>query len=68
MIDQEGKEYLELNAYIKKINLATTGGQAKNLIRSGEIKLNGIIETRNRKKLYPNDIIEYKEKIYIVKF
>jgi len=67
MIDQEGKEYIELNAFIKKINLATTGGQAKNLIRSGEIKLNGTIETRNRKKLHPNDIVEYARKKYVVK-
>ncbi|MBI2662704.1 RNA-binding S4 domain-containing protein [Candidatus Woesearchaeota archaeon] len=67
MIDQEGKEYIELNAFIKKINLATTGGQAKNVIRSGEIKLNGVIETRNRKKLYHDDVVEYAGKKHTVK-
>lgn len=67
MIDQEGKEYIELNAFVKKKNLATTGGQAKMLIRSGALKLNGIVETRNRKKLYDNDVIEYEGKRYVVK-
>lgn len=68
MIDQEGREYLELNAYIKKLNLATSGGQAKVLIRSGNILLNNVSETRNRKKVYPGDIIEYEGKKYVVKF
>jgi len=68
MIDQEGREYLELNAYVKKLNLATSGGQAKVLIRSGKILLNTVSETRNRKKVYPGDVIEYEGKKYVVKF
>ena len=49
---------MELNAFIKKINLVTTGGQAKLLIRSGVVKLNGVVETRNKKRLQKGDIVE----------
>lgn len=36
-----------------------TGGQAKMLIQGGEVKLNGEVETRRRKKLVPGDSIEF---------
>lgn len=58
--------YIELNAFIKIIGLAGTGGQAKLLIRSGAVKVNGEIETRNRKKLTAIDIVEVQGKKYIV--
>ena len=57
---------MELNAFIKKIGLAGTGGQAKLLIRSEQIKLNGIVETRNKKKIIKGDIVEFKNKKYKV--
>lgn len=60
-------KYIELNVFIKKMGLASTGGQAKTLIRSEKIMLNGIIETRNKKKLYDKDIVEYENKKYQVK-
>jgi ribosome-associated protein len=60
-------EYIELNVFLKKMGLAPTGGQAKTLIRSEKILLNGNIETRNKKKLYETDIIEYENKKYTVK-
>ncbi|MBU0627830.1 MAG: RNA-binding S4 domain-containing protein [Nanoarchaeota archaeon] len=53
------KEYITLNTFIKIKFLIPTGGQAKVIIRSGAVKVNGIAETRNKKKLVDNDIIEY---------
>lgn len=58
--------YIELNAFVKLKNLATTGGQAKNLIRSGVISVNGIPETRNRKKLHAGDRITFGNQTYIL--
>ena len=58
---------IELNAFIKKIGLVSTGGRAKMLIRSGSVKVNSVIEMRNKKKLYPNDIVEVNNKKYVVK-
>ena len=63
---QENK-YIELNTFMKLFGLAATGGQAKILIRSGAVLLNGLQETRNKKKLYDNDVVEYEGKKYIVK-
>ena len=57
---------MELNAFIKKINLATTGGQAKLLIRSGVVKLNGVVETRNKKQLQKGDLVEVNNQKFIV--
>jgi ribosome-associated protein len=64
---QTDAKYIELNVFIKLQGLAATGGQAKILIRSGLILLNGISETRNKKKLYAGDIVEYEGKKYVVK-
>ena len=66
-IDNTNKELIELNTFVKKIGLAATGGQAKLLIRSGNITVNGNQETRNKKKLYFKDVVEYDGKKYIVK-
>jgi ribosome-associated protein len=60
------KDYIELNAFVKICNWASTGGQAKILIRSGVIKVNGEVETRNGKKLIASDVVEYQNKKYLV--
>jgi ribosome-associated protein len=61
------KTHIELNVFIKNLGLAATGGQAKTLIRSGAVLLNGSIETRNKKKLYNKDVVEIEGKKYVVK-
>lgn len=60
--------FIELNVFIKKLGLAATGGQAKILIRSGNVLLNGTPETRNKKKLFDKDVVEIDGKKYVVKF
>jgi len=57
---------IELNTFLGKIGITTTGGKAKNIIRSGEIKVNGEIETRNKRKLHKGDIVEYQGKTHMV--
>ena len=58
--------FIELNIFLGKIGMTTTGGKAKNIIRSGEIKVNGEIETRNKRKLHKEDIVEYQEQSHTV--
>jgi len=58
--------HMELNTFIKISGLASSGGAAKHLIRSGVVLLNGTIETRNKKKLYSGDIVEIEGKKYKV--
>jgi ribosome-associated protein len=45
-------QFLKLNA------VAESGGQAKVMIQGGQVKLNGVIETRRRKKLAAGDVVE----------
>jgi ribosome-associated protein len=66
-LKSDESKYIELNVFVKKIGLASTGGQAKTIIRSENLLLNSNVETRNKKKLYNNDIVEYEGKKYIVK-
>lgn len=49
---------VELYKILKFENFASSGGEAKYMIADGFVKVNGIIETRKRKKIYPGDTIE----------
>jgi ribosome-associated protein len=51
-------EYIELQQLLKLANLVETGGHAKALIQGGEVQVNGIVETRRRRKLYVGDVVE----------
>ena len=54
----DGVPPLCLDQFLKLCGLVSTGGQAKLLIQSGEVKVNGVVETRRRKKLAASDVIE----------
>ena len=47
-----------LDQFRKLKRIVDSGGQAKVLIQSGQIKVNGEVETRRRRKLAANDVIE----------
>ena len=49
---------LRLDQFLKLAGITGTGGQAKLLIQAGEVKVNGELETRRRRKLAPGDIVE----------
>ncbi len=49
---------VELYKVLKFENLAASGGEAKYMIADGLVRLNGEVETRKRKKIYPGDTIE----------
>jgi ribosome-associated protein len=55
-----GEEYIELNKILKLKQIAQTGGHAKILIEDGEIKVNGEVEFRKRKKMRVGDYIEFE--------
>ena len=50
--------YIELYKLIKLENLANSGGEAKAMIADGQIKVNGLVETRKRRKLIAEDEVE----------
>ncbi len=55
----ENFDFVELNKLMKLLNWVESGGQANTLISEGEVKVNGTVETRKRKKLYQGDRIEF---------
>lgn len=51
---------VELYKILKFENLAASGGEAKVLIDQGLVKVNGNVEMRRRKKIFPGDQIEFE--------
>lgn len=59
-------EPLRLDYFLKLNNVSGSGGGAKMLIQSGEVTLNGQIETRRRKKLSVGDVVEVGGRKFVV--
>lgn len=50
---------IDLQDFLKLRGLVETGGEAKFRIQGGEVRLNGELETRRRRKLRRGDTVEY---------
>ncbi|TLN19942.1 RNA-binding S4 domain-containing protein [bacterium] len=50
-------DFIRLDQFMKFADLAGGGGEAKMLIQSGEVRVNGEVETRRGKKLYEGDVV-----------
>lgn len=51
-------EYIKLDALLKFAGLAETGGEAKELVQGGSVRLNGEVCTMRGKKCVPGDVVE----------
>jgi ribosome-associated protein len=56
-----------LDQFLKLSSIAETGGHAKVMIQGGEVKVNGETETRRRRKLAPDDVVEVGGGKWLVK-
>ncbi len=59
-------EFIKLDSFLKLTGDVSTGGHAKMVITGGEVKVNGQVCIMRGKKLYPNDIVSFEDKTYIV--
>lgn len=50
---------LRLDQFLKLSSVTASGGEAKFFIQNGEVKVNGEVETRRRRKLLPGDTVEF---------
>lgn len=50
-------DYIKLDSFLKLANLVMSGGEAKIVIQEGQISVNGTVENRRGRKLYPGDAI-----------
>ncbi len=64
MPELNAKNPLCLDQFLKLTGIAGTGGQAKMMIQGGEISVNGVVETRRRRKLSAGDAVEVDGHIY----
>ena len=51
-------EFIKLDALLKYASLAETGGEAKQMVQAGEVKVNGEVCTMRGKKLRTGDVVE----------
>lgn len=54
-------EYIELYKLLKFESLASSGGEAKQLIAAGQVKVNGTTELRKRNKLVAGDVVVFQQ-------
>ncbi|MEM7133094.1 MAG: RNA-binding S4 domain-containing protein [Chloroflexota bacterium] len=59
-------EFIKLDQFLKLAQIVQTGGEAKMLIRSGFIFVNGEEETRRGRKLYDGDEVGVEGELYVV--
>lgn len=60
-------EFIKLDQFLKWTGVCDTGVDAKIFITEGKVKVNGELEIRRGKKLYPGDKVETVGKVFIVK-
>jgi ribosome-associated protein len=51
------QETIKLDQFLKLAQVVQTGGEAKILIQSGQVIVNGQVETRRGRKLRPGDVV-----------
>ena len=50
---------MKLDQFLKWNNIVSTGGEAKMLIKSGQVSINGEIEKRRGRKLKIGDVVKF---------
>jgi ribosome-associated protein len=60
------RDPIRLDQFLKWEGLVATGGEAKQRIQGGEVRVNGFQETRRGRKLKPGDRVELAERLCVV--
>jgi ribosome-associated protein len=53
-----GGDMIRLGQFLKIADLVETGGEGKILIASGDVRVNGEVDTRRGRQLYPGDVVD----------
>lgn len=59
-------EYIKLDSFLKAVSAVSSGGEAKIIIAEGLVRVNGEVELRRGRKLYPGDKVETNSKTFPV--
>lgn len=60
-------EFIKLGQALKLAGLVESGLDAKIVVQDGEVMVNGEVDTRRGRKLYPGDVFEFEGKKVEVK-
>jgi len=60
-------DYIKLDSFLKGVNAVSSGGEAKLIIAEGQVLVNGEIELRRGRKLYPGDLVSLGKQSFSVK-
>ena len=60
------EDFIRLDSALKLASLVSTGGHAKIVIQSGEVKVNGEICTQRGRKLRKGDTAEFEGKEIVI--
>ncbi len=58
---REGEEFIKLGQLLKKAGLVSSGVEAKIVIAEGEVTVNGEVDTRRGRKIYPGDEVSFSD-------
>jgi ribosome-associated protein len=61
------EEPIELCQLLKFAGLTDSGGNAKQVIAEGQVRLNGVVETQKRKKVRAGDRVTYGAETLLVR-
>lgn len=62
------RESIHLEQFLKVQGLAGTGGQAKTLIQTGKVLVNGHVEVRRKRQLFSGDQVAVFDQKMVVEF
>jgi len=58
--------FIKLDSFLKAENAVSSGGEAKLMIAEGYISVNGEVEMRRGRKLYPGDLVIFGKRRFSV--
>ena len=61
-------DYITLQQLLKIEDIISSGGEAKYFLSNNEVYVNGELENRRGRKLYPNDVIKVASKEFKIEW
>ena len=61
------QEFITLQALLQITNIISTGGMAKVYLAENDVLVNGELEDRRGRKLYPGDKVEVEGRTFVIK-
>lgn len=59
-------EWIELGRFLKLVRAVRSGGEAKHVVHSGRVRVNGRVERRRGAKLRAGDVVELDGRRWVV--